>query len=110
MASVNKNILAVSWAMPPLVLPRALQISRLLKQWSQRGWRTTVLTVDPEALGGSLVMDRELQSLYQTYYQTLPLYSLERSLTLSALFRLLPVCREIPDEKRLWAEWAAHQG
>jgi len=65
---MNKNILALSWAMPPLVFPRSIQISRALKGLSQRGWKTRVITVEPAAELHA-EQDALLESIYAPYYE-----------------------------------------
>lgn len=46
---IPRNLLAVSWAMPPIVMPRALQVSRLLQALARQGWGITVLAAPPSA-------------------------------------------------------------
>jgi glycosyltransferase involved in cell wall biosynthesis len=58
----------LSWVMPPLVYPRSLQISRLLKALDERGWRSKVVTVLPDADPGAL-QDIALARLYAGRYQ-----------------------------------------
>ncbi len=63
---MSKRILAVTWTMPPLVYPRSLQISRLLKGLAARGWDIDVLTVDPADVQGT--SDLPFASLYEHCY------------------------------------------
>src|SRR4051812_41342798 len=104
MAGLNRKILAISWAMPPLVFPRALQVSRLLKQWSQQGWKITVLGVSPDSLHGSASLDTKMTEIYRPFYRTVAIPSPERSLWFRSASRLVPLLKQNPDEKRLWAE------
>jgi hypothetical protein len=63
---MSRRILAVSWTMPPLVFPRSLQIKRLLKGLSARGWKIDVLTVHPADVAGT--SDPGFARLYEGYY------------------------------------------
>jgi hypothetical protein len=107
---MSRKILAISWAMPPLIFPRALQISRLFKQWSQNGHKITVLSVLPESLHGAAVLDPTIAEIYRPFYRTVGIPSSERSLWFRAASRLVPMLKQNPDEKRLWAEHAVRRG
>lgn len=67
---VNRKLLAISWAMPPLVYPRAIQVSRSLKALSCRGWSLDVVAVD--ALGRDERRDDGFAALYQQFYRLHP--------------------------------------
>lgn len=43
----SRNLLAVSWTMSPLVMPQALQASRLQKTLVRQGWGITVPDAPP---------------------------------------------------------------
>lgn len=68
MASAVKRLLAVSWAMPPAVLPRSLQVSRSLHALAGMNWDITVVCSDPPA--GSTI-DPELEKKYLGSYRTI---------------------------------------
>lgn len=68
MAGVKGRLLALSWAMPPLVFPRSLQISRLLKALRDLGWQSTIFTLLPDAESTAL-QDMELARAYEGYYE-----------------------------------------
>lgn len=61
-------VLAVSWALPPMMAPRALQVSRLLDHSGRQGWRAAAVTVadprDPEVRFD----DRRLAAWYAGRY------------------------------------------
>lgn len=63
---MSKRILAVSWTMPPLVFPRSLQISRLLKGLGARGWTIDVVTVHPDDVPGT--SDLQFAEIYDDCY------------------------------------------
>jgi glycosyltransferase involved in cell wall biosynthesis len=43
-----KRLLAISWAMPPAVFPRSIQVARSLTALARQGWATTVLARTPD--------------------------------------------------------------
>jgi len=55
--------LAVSWALPPLLNPGAIQAGRILKNLGSFGWRTTVIGVNPASLGKRILSDPSLSDL-----------------------------------------------
>ncbi|WP_208992980.1 hypothetical protein, partial [Roseibium sp. TrichSKD4] len=65
---MSQRILVVTWTMPPLVFPRSVQISRLLKGLAGLGWEIDVLTVHPEDVQGT--SDPSFAALYEAYYTT----------------------------------------
>jgi hypothetical protein len=72
MAENVKRLLAVSWAMPPLLTPRSVQVGRALKTFSQRGWQIDVIAVDTDDLPeGYYSIDWDLESFYGSYYQAI---------------------------------------
>jgi glycosyltransferase involved in cell wall biosynthesis len=74
MAAAMK-ILAISWAMPPTIYPRALQASRLLAHLSELGWDVTVVCDDPHikrfrhSEDNEVLIDRWLERSYNSYYR-----------------------------------------
>ena len=68
MVDVKGRLLVLSWAMPPLVFPRSLQISRLLKALGDFGWQSTVFTLVPDAEPSAL-QDPELARAYGGCYE-----------------------------------------
>lgn len=69
---MTKSLLAVSWAMPPLVYPRAIQVSRSLKELSRRGWSTDVIALDAVS-SGSGRRDDAFAACYEKYYRLHPI-------------------------------------
>ncbi len=45
---MSRRLLVLAWMMPPLLFPRALQISRLLRAMTERDWKVTVVAVPPD--------------------------------------------------------------
>ena len=67
MATSLKKLLAVSWAMPPMLFPRSIQVSRLLSALQKHGWQVTVVCGDPRS---SENIDPSLAELYSGCYKT----------------------------------------
>ena len=64
---MNRRLLAVAWTMPPLVYPRSIQISRLLKVLANGGWRIDVITSAPDSDEDD-VRDHDLAAHYNQFY------------------------------------------
>ena len=60
-----KQLFAISWAMPPMLFPRAIQVARLLKNLQEWGWESTALCANPTAISGDLTIDSSLEQAYQ---------------------------------------------
>ncbi len=68
MTAVKGRILALARMMPPLVFPRALQVSRTLRCLTRWGWDITVVTIEPQAeVSGSA--DDQLATFYKEAYR-----------------------------------------
>jgi glycosyltransferase involved in cell wall biosynthesis len=65
----ERRMVAVSWAIPPALFPRAIQVSRLLKGLKRLGWGTTVVTVDDSSRDVADPRDAELAALYSPHYE-----------------------------------------
>ena len=62
-AQGSNQILAVSWAMPPLLAPRAIQVPRTLKALVSLGWAPTVLCAATALMDKNLLHDDQLKEL-----------------------------------------------
>lgn len=70
-----KRLLALSWAMPPLLFPRSIQVSRLLKELARRSWKIDVLCAHPGSPGlESVPRDATLESVCAGGYRVLPVH------------------------------------
>lgn len=67
MAAAVKRLLAISWAMPPAVFPRSLQVSRSLHVLAGMGWDITVICSEPPP---GATIDPELEKKYLGSYRT----------------------------------------
>jgi glycosyltransferase involved in cell wall biosynthesis len=78
MESFVKKLLAVSWTMPPLLLPRSIQIGRNMKGLHKLGWDTTIIRVNPASAKNSR-LDSSLEEKYAGYYRCICIDSDEDS-------------------------------
>lgn len=67
-----KKLLVISWAMPPLVYPRSIQVARTLMALDRLGWKSTVLCVDRINVPDETPVDPELERLYGDSYKIVP--------------------------------------
>jgi glycosyltransferase involved in cell wall biosynthesis len=65
---MSRRLLVLAWMMPPLLFPRALQISRILRAMSERDWRTTVIAVPPD-IEPWATKDPDLETFYFGSYE-----------------------------------------
>jgi glycosyltransferase involved in cell wall biosynthesis len=110
--NVTNSLLVVSWAMPPLVYPRAIQVSRALKELSRRGWSIDVIALDALS-SNSGRRDDAFASRYDGLYR---LHPIEITSAIAGenrwwnrnqwLHRLLPA----DAEGRAWTKLASRRG
>lgn len=105
-----KQLLAISWEMPPLSGPRAVQVTRTLSALGARGWQSDVVCFDAKS-------DRYQQDFHVPSSQlaagaiTLrPVPSPEEWCLVRALWRVAPPIKHLPDEKRVWVPSAIAEG
>src|SRR3954463_12088252 len=98
---MTRRLLAISWEMPPLSGPRAVQVSRTLKHLVPLGWESSVVCFGPRSRRYN--QDRELGASLRADGVTLvPVPSLEERLLFRTLWRVAPPLKLLPDEKWLW--------
>jgi glycosyltransferase involved in cell wall biosynthesis len=99
---MNRRLLAVSWDMPPLSGPRAVQVSRTLKHLVPLGWDSSVVAFEPRS--NRYNQDRELAGRLSapTGVTLVKVPSLEERLLFRTLWRVLPPLKLLPDEKWVW--------
>ena len=97
-----RRLLAISWEMPPLSGPRAVQVSRTLKYLVPLGWQSSVVCFG--ARSRRYNQDEELAGrlLEPNGVALVPVHSAEERLFLRALWRLVPPLKQLPDEKWVW--------
>jgi glycosyltransferase involved in cell wall biosynthesis len=72
-AVTGRRLMAVSWAMPPALYPRSIQVSRLLKGLHLRGWQSTVVTRRTDNLTTGEFLDHALADLGAPHYTLAPI-------------------------------------
>jgi len=99
---MSRRLLAISWDMPPMSGPRAVQVSRALKHIVPLGWESWVVCFGPRS--GRYNQDRELAARLQAPVGVtlVPVRSLEERLAFRTLWRVLPPLKLLPDEKWVW--------
>lgn len=104
---MSRRLLAISWDMPPLSGPRAVQVGRTLKHLVPLGWESWVVCFGPRS--DRYNQDLELASRLRAPagVTLVPVPSLEEQLLCRALWRLVPPLKQLPDEKWVWIGAAA---
>ena len=103
---MTRRLLAISWDMPPLSGPRAVQVSRLLAHLAPLGWESTVVCVG--ARSPRYNQDDELAGrLKSDAVRLVHVPSREERLLFRALWRIVPPVKLLPDEKWVWIGPAA---
>ncbi|WP_424627544.1 glycosyltransferase [Bradyrhizobium sp. SYSU BS000235] len=67
---MSRSLLAISWAMPPALFPRSLQVARSMKALAELGWRSTVICAEPPP---DVTVDPALQRRYESSFRTIRL-------------------------------------
>jgi glycosyltransferase involved in cell wall biosynthesis len=99
---MSRRLLVVSWDMPPLSGPRAVQVSRTLKHLVPLGWKSWVVAFGPRS--NRYNQDHELAGRLSapTGVTLVKVPSLEERLLFRTLWRVLPPLKLLPDEKWVW--------
>lgn len=97
-----KRLLAISWEMPPLSGPRAVQVTRTLAALGELGWRSRVICFQPRSDRYQQDYRVSLEELSRGAAVRLPVSSPEEWFLVRALWRALPPLKHIPDEKIVW--------
>jgi glycosyltransferase involved in cell wall biosynthesis len=97
-----RRVLAVSWDMPPQSGPRAVQVSRTLREIASHGWQSDVVCFG--ARSHRYFPDTTLAARVKlpSEVRRVPVPSLEERLPFRVLWRLCPPLKQLPDEKRVW--------
>jgi glycosyltransferase involved in cell wall biosynthesis len=104
---MSRRLLAVSWDMPPLSGPRAVQVSRTLKHLVPLGWNSSVVAFGPRSTRYN--QDQELAGRLSVPagVTLVKVPSLEEQFLFRTLWRVLPPLKLLPDEKWVWIRAAA---
>ena len=97
-----KRLLAISWEMPPLSGPRAVQVTRTLAALPEHGWRSRVICFGPRSDRYHQDHRVSIETLSGGQASLVPVPSPEEWLIFRALWRLAPPIKHFPDEKRVW--------
>jgi glycosyltransferase involved in cell wall biosynthesis len=97
-----KQLLAVSWEMPPLSGPRAVQVTRTLAALPEFGWQSRVICFGPRSNRYQQDHHVSLEELSGGHASRITVASPEEWLMFRALWRLAPPLKQLPDEKRVW--------
>lgn len=97
-----RRLLAISWEMPPLSGPRAVQVTRTLAALPEYGWRSRVVCFGPRSDRYHQDFRVSLESLSGGHASLIPVPSPEEWLFFRALWRVVPPLKHFPDEKRVW--------
>ena len=97
-----KRLLAISWEMPPLSGPRAVQVTRTLVALGALGWRSRVVCFGPRSERYQQDYRIPVEKSSNGAVTRLPVPSPEEWLFFRALWRLCPPLKHQPDEKRVW--------
>jgi glycosyltransferase involved in cell wall biosynthesis len=97
-----KRLLAISWEMPPLSGPRAVQVTRTIAALPQYGWRSRVICFGPRSDRYHQDFRVSLEALSGGHASLIPVPSPEEWFLFRALWRLVPPLKHLPDEKRVW--------
>ena len=97
-----KRLLAVSWEMPPLSGPRAVQVTRSLCQLATLGWHTRVVCFGARSTRYQQDYDVSTEANSGGAVRLIRVPSPEEWLPVRALWRVCPPLKRLPDEKRVW--------
>src|SRR6188472_3483761 len=99
---MSRRLLAISWDMPPMSGPRAVQVSRTLKHLVPLGWESWAVCFGPRS--DRYNQDRALASVLEAPagVTLVPVASLEERFLFRALWRILPPVKMLPDEQWVW--------
>ena len=97
-----REMLAVSWEMPPLSGPRAVQVTRTLRELAVLGWRARVICFGPRSTRYNQDYDVRLEAETNGAVTRVKVPSPEEWFVFRALWRIVPPLKRLPDEKRIW--------
>jgi glycosyltransferase involved in cell wall biosynthesis len=102
MTAPPRRLLAISWDMPPQSGPRAVQVSRTLRELVPLGWHSDVVCFD--SWSGRYHPDAGLEARLRLPPEVnrIRVRSLEERLPFRVLWRVCPAAKRLPDEKRVW--------
>jgi glycosyltransferase involved in cell wall biosynthesis len=102
-----KRLLAISWEMPPLSGPRAVQVTRTLEHLVPLGWSSTVICFGPRSTRYNQDYAADPERATNGAIELVRVPSPEEWLFFRALWRVCPPAKLMPDEKWVWIRRAA---
>ena len=102
MSEDRRRLLAISWEMPPLSGPRAVQVSRLLNHLVPLGWDSSVVAFAPRSNRYFPDADLARRLAPAPGVDVTRVESPEERLFFRALWRVCPPLKGLPDEKWVW--------
>ena len=102
-----RRLLAISWDMPPLSGPRAVQVGRTLKHLVPLGWQSSVVSFGPRSQRYHQDPDLAARLRAPAGVTIVRVPSLEERLFFRALWRIMPPLKLLPDEKWVWIRAAS---
>jgi glycosyltransferase involved in cell wall biosynthesis len=102
MSGGRRRLLAVSWEMPPLSGPRAVQVSRTLKHLVPLGWESSVVCFGAKSQRYFPDADLAARLAPGDGVRIVPVPSREEHLRYRVLWRVAPQLKGRPDEKQVW--------
>lgn len=109
MAKQVRRLLAVSWALPPLLTPRSLQVGRLLDALARIGWKIDVICVEAKSVP-SRQIDETLDSQYNKLLSVHRVPEAITTLPKMVLAKLFPLLLPLPDPADPWVKRATLAG
>jgi glycosyltransferase involved in cell wall biosynthesis len=99
---MTRRLLAISWDMPPLSGPRAVQVSRTVKYLVPLGWESSVVCFAPRSRRYNQDPDLAARLRAPAGVTLVPVPSPEEHWFFRALWRVVPPIKRLPDEKWVW--------
>ena len=97
-----RRLLAISWEMPPLSGPRAVQVTRTLIALAALGWESRTVCFGPTSGRYHEDFHVDLEAASHGLARRAPVPSPEEWLFFRALWRVCPPLKQLPDEKWVW--------
>ena len=110
MAKRLKKLLVISWALPPFLSPRSIQVARTLKQLAELGWEIDVITARRSRLWNWSNLDFDLEKKYNSTYTA---YSVDGYTPFNwklSFPRIGNAPKDSPDEHEQWTFLARQAG
>lgn len=97
-----KRLLAISWAFPPQVGPRSVQVAMSMDALAASDWRVRVMTTTPRSLFPGSRLDYELSDAYLKQIEVIRVPAPKRYWARYSLRKLWPKSAVVPDDLVDW--------